>query len=241
MFDDNTSRAVSALGARTTLERRLERMKAMQTDDRRIPPVSIMLFVIAATFMAGCSTHHLSFAPVQHPVATKHKITVQLVEESAFCDAQYDQLGEKILLGDSLCRNAEALSSAVFESVLVERLPGEKGGTSKGANAILIPTLKSFDRDEPAFAFNEQTTTLAIRFVLKDGTNQKIIWRDTFIGEGKGAKAPGLSRKMGAQAQIGAALDDLFQKAFVAMSESIQIHDFVRQTSSTGQDATHSK
>jgi len=205
-------------------------MNAIRTNKNCLTTTLTLLIASLSFVLSGC-TYQLTFDPVQYPLQHKHDINTQLVQTDALCNAQYHHPdGETIQFGGSICKNTEGVAAAVFRSVSIDRISDEKNHAHVAkTDTILIPRVKTIDRNEPMWASSEQTTTIVMEWILKDAKDGKEIWLATFTGNGKGPKAPGMSREEGARRQIAAALDDLFGKTFRAMSSSVEIREFARQ------------
>lgn len=177
--------------------------------------------------IAKYNSEQLGVGPVQYPEQDKQNISAHLVLSDALCNAQYKRMNENIEIGECICKNTEAVTTTVFQSVLVDRISDDSTHAQREmTDAILIPRFKMIDRDEPRWAGSIQTTTIVVEWTLKDAKDGTILWVTTVTGQGKDEKAPGLSRKEGARRQVMAALDDLFGKTYSAMSSSVEIKGF---------------
>jgi hypothetical protein len=150
-------------------------------------------------------------------------VNLRLTDE--FCSAKYDRHGERIEYGESLCQNAEGLAQATFSSTTVAR----GSSPAPAADAHLTPVVVLIDRNEPMWATSEQTTTVSVEWTFSDASTGRIIWVNTFTGEGKGPKAAGMSRQEGAKIQAVTLLKELFGKTRSALLSSPEIREFAER------------
>ena len=181
--------------------------------------------VLALLLLAGCTlSYTLSFAPVEYPRTERIPLKVDLRLSDEVCAAKYDRKPESFSVGEVLCQNSEEVTRAVFTEVRVTR--GSTSVPSVPYDATLTPRVLLIDRNEPMWATSEQTTTVSLEWTLAATQSGQTIWVNSFTGEGKGPKAPGMSRQEGARAQVAALLKDLFGKIHSALVSSPEIREF---------------
>ena len=183
------------------------------------------LAILALGMLGGCTlSYTFSFAPVEYPPADRIPVKIDLRLTDEFCAAKYQRGAESFSVGEALCQNAERVARAVFEEVRVTR--GPAAGPAAPLDASLTPRVLRIDRNEPMWATSEQTTTASLEWTLVAVPSGRTIWVNSFTGEGKSAKAPGMSRQEGARQQVSALLKDLFGQIHTALVSSPEIRAF---------------
>ena len=183
------------------------------------------LAVLALGLLAGCTlSYTFWFAPVEYPPTDRIPLKIDLRLTDEFCAAKYERGAESFAVGGALCQNAEQVARAVFEDVRITR--GAAAGPSPPLEASLTPRVLRIDRNEPMWATSEQTTTASLEWTLVAVSSGRTIWVNSFTGEGKSAKAPGMSRQEGARQQVAALLKDLFGQIHGALVASPEIRAF---------------
>ena len=161
--------------------------------------------------------------PVNYPQENKIDLKVELRLSKELHNAKWERtIGDTyiIRLGKLLSDNAEVLVRNLFSDVLVTDAiqPPEAA-----VDAIITPKMVSVERTRPMFIFQQQRTTIMIEWSVKDA-NGDLIWVDTITGKGKSPM--GLNEKKNTGKQVKAAINQLFQKSFQAISQSLEIRKF---------------
>lgn len=176
-----------------------------------------------ALLFAGCTFDwDFPMASVNYPQENKIDLKVELRLSKELRNAKWERtIGDTyiIRLGKVLSDNAEGLVRNLFSDVLVT----DATQPSKTAvDAIITPKMVSVERTRPMFIFQQQRTTIMIEWTVKDA-NGDLIWVDTITGEGK---SPMGLKKKNTENQVKAAVKQLFQKSFQAISQSLEIRKF---------------
>lgn len=179
--------------------------------------------------LSGCVVSKVSLKPVTgYPQAEKINLKVQLMLTEEMCSAvwhmNYDYDDGKappkdnrkldFPLGDDFCLNTRKVANILFTDVIEKK----NSSSITGIDAILTPKILTLIRNRPPGATNEQTTTIIVKWSLKDN-NGNIIWVDTITAQGK-------ANLVDTQKQVQNLFNDLFQKSFKALSSSVEIRRF---------------
>lgn len=179
--------------------------------------------------LSGCVVSKVSLKPVTgYPQAEKINLKVQLMLTEEMCSAvwhmNYDYDDGKappkdnrkldFPLGDDFCLNTRKVANILFTDVIEKK----NSSSITGIDAILTPKILTLIRNRPPGATNEQTTTIIVKWSLKDN-NGNIIWVDTITAQGK-------ANLVDTQKQVQDLFNDLFQKSFKALSSSVEIRRF---------------
>jgi hypothetical protein len=182
--------------------------------------------VLTLGLLAGCTLNYsFWFVPVTYPPTDQIPLRIDLRLADEFCAAKYERGSESFAVGGALCQNAEQVAHVVFEEVRVTRGPAS-GPPAAPFDASLTPRVLLIDRNEPMWATSEQTTTVSLEWTLVAVSSGRTIWVNSFTGDGKSAKAPGMSRQEGARQQVAALLKDLFGQIHGALVASPEIRAF---------------
>lgn len=186
-----------------------------------------ILSIFCVLLVSGCS---YTYDPPQltvryYPEAQKIDLSVELLLTNEFQNAQWADRGFILPLGEALSRNAEAMSRAVFASVVVTR--AETSSKARNSDAILTPNMVSAQRTVGATAFSEQITTILLEWTLTD-PDGKLIWVDTVQGDGIGLSGNVFTHEAKTQEQAELALTRLFQNSATAISSSPEIRSYAR-------------
>jgi hypothetical protein len=117
-----------------------------------------------------------------------------------------------LVIGDSLCKNAEILCKKVFHKVTVNR------GTyvNAGSDVVLTPEVVFLDKTQAAFS--SQMVEMEIRVLWKlTNARGKIIWIDTIKGFGREKMGGPFSFDDNTKKQIRMAMGDLFDSTYNAL------------------------
>jgi hypothetical protein len=117
-----------------------------------------------------------------------------------------------LVLGDSLCRNAEILCKKVFHKVTVNR------GTydNAGSDVVLTPEVVFLDKTQAAFS--SQMVEMEIRVLWKlTNARGKLIWIDTIKGFGHEKMGGPFSFDDNTKKQIRMAMGDMFDSTYNAL------------------------
>jgi len=196
----------------------------MNTRQQRHVVGTLCIVSFLALLFAGC-THDWEFpiAPVNYPQDNKINLKVELRLSKELRNAKWERtIGDTyiIRLGKVLSDNAEMLVRNLFSDVCVTDAiqPPEAE-----VDAIITPRMVSAERTRPMLIFQQQRTTIMIEWTVKDA-NGNLIWADTITGEGKSPM--GLNEKKNTGKQVKAAVKELFQNSFQAISQSPEIRKF---------------
>lgn len=186
-----------------------------------------VLKIFCVLLVSGCSYTYDApqLTVAYYPEAHKMDLSVELLLTDEFQNAKWEDRGFILPLGEALSRNAEAMSRAVFASVVVVR--AEMPSKARNSDAILTPNMMSAQRTVGATAFSEQITTILLEWTLTD-PDGKLIWVDTVQGEGIGLSGNVFTHEAKTREQADLALNRLFQSSAKAISSSPEIGAYAR-------------
>lgn len=114
-----------------------------------------------------------------------------------------------LVIGDSLCRNAEILCKKVFNKVTVISGTPDKAGS----DVVLTPEVVFLDKTQAAFS--SQMVEMEIRVLWKlTNARGKIIWIDTIKGFGHEKMGGPFSFDDNTKKQIRMAMGDMFNSTY---------------------------
>ena len=123
-------------------------------------------------------------------------------------------------MGKAFPQNAEAVARRIFRDVVVEN--NKTGPAEPGVDAILIPTLVSFEETA-----NKGLTSIVFRWTLKD-VNGSVIWEDVIRGGNIALDGASIfsKRKKRISKTLNTIVESTFKRSFHAMSSSPEIKEF---------------
>ncbi len=123
-------------------------------------------------------------------------------------------------MGEAFPQNAEAVARRIFRDVVVEN--NKTGPAEPGVDAILIPTLVSFEETS-----DKILSSIIFRWTLKD-LNGSVIWEDTIRGGNVALDGPSIFSKKKERRNkiINTIVESTFKRSFYEISSSPKIREF---------------
>ncbi len=123
-------------------------------------------------------------------------------------------------MGKAFPQNTEAVARRIFRDVVVEN--NKTGPAEPGVDAILIPTLVSFEETS-----DKGLTSIIFRWTLKD-LNESVIWEDTIRGGNLALDGASIfsKRKERINKILNTIVETTFKRSFDAISSSPEIREF---------------